>query len=396
MAQNFSDYYGAYKDQMRDAIRADDPGRVVEVGLAMGEAGLSLNHVAAYPFLEEAYALGSDEALKELLRCGFPRLVGVEPKQNGDGRPHTLPSAALRDGRFALALDLMELGTNLSGGIERSERLDGLAREMIRRDGICATTLTSLLKHRINHRDEAIFLYRALEAGRGDLARWLLGRGFRAASPATPLSPNESAHLIAAIHQGLEDLIVPLMEAGVPVNLGDRDGRRALHHVVLAEDLSDRQREDFAVLLARHGATPELRDRRGSTVLDFTAATGEHALARAILGAASEVGPRQYQDARKAGILELVLTYNKADGFIYRVGVSGLVFGVGGDYDGMRELRVTSDRGKVIAREEFARLLHRYPNLAYFQPFLEKLLAGEEFPLAELLPHFGPRSIRRY
>jgi len=100
--------------------------------------------------------------------------------------------------------------------------------------------------------------------------------------------------------------------------------------------------------------------------------------------------PRWLIEARARGIDFIVLVYEKAEGFVFCPTDPEHLFRVGGDYNGAYPVTATSAR-RYLDRD-VNRAFH--DRVMWFSPFLDKILAGEDFSLDDLdLEHRRARTL---
>lgn len=90
------------------------------------------------------------------------------------------------------------------------------------------------------------------------------------------LREDQAEQLRAAAEAGQADKVAALLAKGAPVDLADEAGDTALMKAVRADHPAT------AILLRRHGANLDRRNRAGETARDLAAAAGDAELDRAL------------------------------------------------------------------------------------------------------------------
>ena len=90
--------------------------------------------------------------------------------------------------------------------------------------------------------------------------------------------------------------------------------------------------------------------------------------------------PTWFRQAKARGINYIIIVYEKAEGFVFCPSNPELPFRVGGDYDGSFP---TNAKG---ALSHFENGLNKAftERIAWFIPFVEKVMHGEDFSLDDL------------
>lgn len=225
-------------------------------------------------------------------------------------------------------------------------------------------------------RTTCAFTSAAIEAGRTDLAKQLLGQ------PGSIVwwgHDGYASPLILAAQRGLSDLIGPLVNAGLSVNSSDSNRRTALHHAIRSGEVDPAARARTVRVLLENWAVPQLLDCDRASAYRMAEATGCARLREILDEHGLRHGPKQSREARAAGVRDVCLTYDKADGIIYRIGIPDQPFLEGGDYDGCMPCSVEQ------AASAFERVRKGWPRIDWFAPFLEMLRAGREFSFSLML-----------
>ena len=237
--------------------------------------------------------------------------------------------------------------------------------------------------------DRLPFLYYAIDADRPEL----VGAVLPLCQPPRPwVARLWELPLLAAVERGRCELLRPLVSFGARVSqcLYD-DGLTPLHRAVLKDNIAPSARAELVHELLRLGAVPELHERGGMDVYALAQTRGERETLAVLREHGVSYGPRQSREARRAGIRDVCLTYHKAAGFIYRVGQPDLPFVEGGDYDGA----FPCDAERAV--EVFERLTRdRGYDLDWFEPFLHRIVTGEEFAFDELKKYVGKFSLHLF
>ncbi len=164
-----------------------------------------------------------------------------------------------------------------------------------------------------------------------------------------------------------------------------------MHRAIDASEAGSAEQVRAVRALLRLWAVPELRIDTGQdayqlarerNLLEVQALLREQGLA---------FGPRQSREARAAGIRDICLWYDKARGFIYRIGEPHLPFLAGGDHDGPRPCAGLAVLGEL---DLVRRLSGR--ELGWLEPFLQAVLRGREFALDTLLENRDRFSMHRF
>lgn len=308
--------------------------------------------------------------------------LGVDPdtrvRFGHEPHPITLASYALRRAQGRIVAALVERGGTPSAAGVDDETFVRLAREVMERPELDRGSVDRLIECApVGVR--SAFVAAAISAGRTGLAESLIDAGVPVGGslPYPWEMPLHAAGRCAAV-----SVIERLVKRGVPVNARDRERRTALHHAIASEPLPIDARVRTVRMLLGLWAVPELRTDAG---IDAYALARERDLPeiQAVLreeGLAH--GPRQSREARAAGVRDIRLCYDKAFGFIYRIGEPDQPFLAGGDYDGPQPCAGFAARAAFDAVRGQPGL-----DLDWFEPFLEAVLRGREFGYEELRRH---------
>lgn len=184
-----------------------------------------------------------------------------------------------------------------------------------------------------------------------------------------------------ACEVGAEAAVEALLAARAPVDEPDADGRTALRHAVAAGSSA------IVTRLLAAGASPERADRSGDTPRSAARRRGDPALV-ALLEDPARRGPRWIREAARRGILELRFCYTKAFGLGLSPADVDRPVVIGGDYMGAHPVPPgglhETDRADIRAM-----------GLEAMLPIFERMAAGEEVGLDEILASAGPSVTAR-
>jgi hypothetical protein len=357
-------------------LRCLDAGDPADVRALADAARAAPSAAAAGTVACRAIASGDEAMVRAVLDLGIDpdTRVPIGHERN----PVTLASYALRRGQGRIATALVERGGTPSGAGVDDQTFVTVARDVMEQPELDRGALDRIIEC-AHGGVRSAFVSAAIGAGRTGLAESLIDAGVPLGGT-LPYSWEMPLH--AAGRCGAVSVIERLVQRGLPVNARDRERRTALHHAIASESLATDARVRTVRVLLRLWAVPELLTDGG---LDAYALARERDLPeiQAVLREEGLThGPRQSREARAAGVRDIRLRYDKAFGFIYRIGEPDQPFLAGGDYDGPQPCSGLAARAAFDAVRELSGR-----DLAWFEPFLDAVLRGREFGYEELLRH---------